>query len=172
MCNLYVYIFSFRIPSIRMPKGSKKGRLTGAQRQMLNQKVISSALDGDLEGVEYGRVLKHLGAGNIRVILPNKREAIARIRNVLARRGSTPIVSGDIVVLSPRDFETGSSENMRYDVMGVMHKRDASVLEKSGQIPSWMMAGEFTEEGGEDVFDYSEVKEDDESMDEEDINNL
>lgn len=157
-----------------MGKGSKKGRLTGAQRQMLNQKVISSVLDGELDGAEYGRVLKHLGASNVRVILPNKREAIARIRNVLSRRGSTPIVSGDIVVLSPRDYETASTESMRYDIMAVMNKRDASKLEKSGIIPSWMMiSGDANDEGGEDLFDYSAVKEEDEeSLDEEDIDKI
>jgi translation initiation factor IF-1 len=172
--NYRLWVVSFLFYSVfRMAKGSKKGRLTGAQRQMLNQKVISSVLDGDLEGAEYGRVIKHLGAGNIRVILPNKREGIAKIRNVLSRRGSTPIVSGDIVVLSPRDFETGAAENMRYDVMAVMSKRDASKLEKSGVIPSWMMlAGDGDDEGGEDIFDYSEVKEENESLDDDDIDKI
>jgi translation initiation factor IF-1 len=143
-----------------MAKGSKKGRLTGGQRKELNQKVVNSVMDGDVEDAVFARVIKHLGAGNIRVILPNKREAIAKIRNVLARRGSTPIVSGDIVILSGRDFETKAGDEMRYDVLGVMNRHESAKMEKAGHIPSWMLvSAEATEETEGDIFDFSESKE-------------
>ena len=142
-----------------MGKGSKKGRLTGGQRKEINQKVVNSVMEGDMEGTVLARVLKHLGSGNIRVILPNKREAIAKIRTVLSRRGSTPIVSGDIVVLSGREFETKAEEDMRYDVLGVMSRNEAAKLEKAGQIPSWMIVGGEKEEEEGDIFDFDEKDE-------------
>lgn len=146
-----------------MAKGSKKGRLTGGKRKELNQKVVNSVLDGDVEDAVFARVIKHLGAGNLRVILSNKREAIAKIRNVLARRGSTPIVSGDIVILSGRDFETKASDETRYDVLGVMNRHESAKLEKAGEIPSWMLVtAEADGNQTEDIFDYSEVKEENE----------
>ncbi len=140
-----------------MGKGGKKGRLTGGQRKEINQKMVNSVLDGDVEDVVFGRVLKHLGAGNIRVILPNKREAIAKIRTFLSRRGSTPIVSGDIVILSGRDFETKSDDDMRYDVLAVMSRQEAGKLEKAGELPSWMLvSAEGNDETAEDIFDFEE----------------
>jgi translation initiation factor IF-1 len=143
-----------------MGKGSKKGRLTGGKRKELNQKIVNSVMEGDTEDIVFGRVLKHLGAGNIRVVLANKREAIAKIRNILARRGSTPIVGGDIVILSGRDFETKAEDDMRYDVMGVMNRHESAKLEKSGQIPSWMLiSADASEETEADIFDFSEAKE-------------
>jgi translation initiation factor IF-1 len=147
-----------------MGKGSKKGRLTGAQRKEMNQDVVNSVLyDDDIEGVEFGRVLKHLGAGHVRVILSNKREGIAKIRTALSRRGSTPIVTDDIVILSGREFETHADEKMRYDLLGVLGRSEAAKLEKSGRIPAWFLsAGEST---GEDIFDYSEIKEEDFDVD-------
>ncbi len=139
---------------------SKKGRLNGNQRKEINQRLVNSVLDSESEDLSFGRVLRHLGAGNIRVILPNKVEGIAKIRSVLSRRGSTPIVSGDIVVLSGRDFETSAVENKantRYDVLAVMTRQEASRLEKSGRIPPWMMLEGDNDETKEDIFDYNDV---------------
>lgn len=149
-----------------MGKRGKKGRLTGGQRKEINQKMVNSVLDGEEEDVVFGRVLKHLGAGNIRVILATKREAIAKIRTFLSRRGSTPIVSGDIVILSGRDFETKSNEDMRYDVLAVMKRQEAGKLEKAGEIPSWMLvSAEGNDEAEEDIFDYEEKTNEDENED-------
>jgi translation initiation factor IF-1 len=150
-----------------MGRGSKKGRLTSSQRKEINHKVVSSVLDDDMEGVEFGRVVRHLGSGHIRVVLANKREAIARIRNILGKRGSTPIVTDDIVVLSGRDFETSASTDMKFDVLAVMTRQEASKLEKAGRIPGWMMTTGDANHGGEeeDIFDHSEIKEEGEIND-------
>ncbi len=143
-----------------MAKHSKKGRLNSSARQDINRRAVASVMDNDTdEDCHFGRVLRHLGAGNIRVMLSNKTEGIARIRPVLSRRGSTPIVSGDIVILSGREFETKAVEvGMRFDVIAVMSRHDASKLEKTGRIPAWMLTEE-TQEGKEDIFDYTEDKE-------------
>jgi translation initiation factor IF-1 len=148
---------------------SKKGRLNGNQRKEINQRLVNSVLDTESDEIHFGRVVRHLGAGNIRIILSNKVEGIAKIRSVLSRRGSTPIVSGDIVVLSGRDFETSAVENkanMRYDVLAVMTRQEASRLEKAGRIPSWMMLEGENDESKEDIFDYTEIEsEDEENLD-------
>lgn len=149
-----------------------KGRITGARRKEKNNSTVSAAMDGDMEDIVFARVLKHLGAGHVRIILENKREGIARIRSVLCKRGSTPIVSDDIVVLSGRDFETKSNnvgtdgkviERIdKYDLLGVLTRQQAAKMEKEGKIPSWFVS--FGEGGidGTDIFDYSEMPVEDE----------
>ncbi len=148
----------------------KKGRLSGAQRKVINDRAVSSAMEGDMEDVQFGHVLKHLGAGHIRVVLSNKREGIAKIRTVLSKRGSTPIVAGDVVILSGRDFETKSTVNPdgtlnekvdRYDVLGVLSRPQAAKMEKEGKIPSWFITTDAGEGEG-DIFDYSEDAPDEE----------
>ena len=153
-----------------MGRSSKKGRITGEQRKQMNARVVSSVLEDTSEDIIFGRVLRHLGQGHVRVILADKREGIAKIRTALARRGSTPIVSDDIVVLGSRDFETHADTKLRFDLLAVLSRADASKLEKAGRIPSWFLQsidgeGRIREEEGGDLFDYSEVKE--ESEDEE-----
>ncbi len=150
-------------------RGCKKGRITGSQRKELNNRAVSSAIDDDMEGVEFARVLKHLGAGHVRIILPNSKEGIAKIRTFLTKRGSTPISTGDIVILSGREFETRTTEGGddkvdRYDLLGVLSRSQASKMEKAGRIPGWFISlDEGKAEEGE-LFDYSaqEAQESDE----------
>ncbi len=145
--------------SIKMGKGSKKGRLTGDQRKQLNQRAVQSVMDEEVEGIEFGRVVKHLGNAHVEVVLSNKQIGIAKIRTALARRGSTPIVADDIVILSGRDFEK-PGEKPRFDLLGVLSRSDASKMEREGRIPSWMLvlqgqgqAIEHVEDG--ELFDYT-----------------
>ena len=154
----------------------KKGRLSGAQRKDINNRAVSSAMEGDMEDVEFAHVLRHLGAGHIRVVLPNKREGIAKIRTVLSKRGSTPIVAGDVVILSGRDFEnkatvgpdgTLSDKIDRYDVLGVLSRPQAAKMEKEGKIPSWFITADAGEGQG-DIVDYTEGA-DEEEVDVDDI---
>lgn len=125
-------------------------------------------MDGDMEDVEFARVLKHLGAGHVRIILSDKREGIAKIKTALARRGSTPIVADDIVVISGRDFETRTTEATkdktdRYDILGVLTRAQASRMEKDGRIPPWFITAADGSEGDVgDIFDFEETKEEEE----------
>jgi hypothetical protein len=156
-----------------MGKGGKKGRITGSQRKEINDRTVTAAMDGDMEDIVFGRVLKHLGSGNVRIVLPNSKEGIAKIRTVLSKRGSTPIVADDVVVLSGRDFETRVTEAkedtvQRYDLLGVLTRSQASKLEKDGRIPSWFLSFEEGKEEGGEIFDYSGV-ETDEDVDIENI---
>lgn len=158
-----------------MGKSSKKGRLTGGQRKEMNQRVVNSVLEDTSEDILFGRVLRHLGQGNILIVLDNKREGIAKIRTALSRRGSTPIVADDVVILSCRDFETKAGEKPRFDVLGIMTRTEASKLEKAGRIPSWFLqSAEGLERGTteEDVFDFSEVHEASDSDDDIDVDKI
>jgi translation initiation factor IF-1 len=155
-----------------------KGRITASRRKDINNSTVESAMHGESEDVFFGRVLKHLGAGHVRVILENKREGIAKIRTVLTKRGSTPIVTDDIVVLSGRDFETKkptvgadgklTEKEERYDLLGVLSRAQAAKMEKEGKIPPWFVASD-AEEGGSGegfMFDYTETKEEEVNVDE------
>lgn len=142
-----------------------KGRITGAHRKEINNRTVSAAMDGESEEIFFGRVLKHLGGGHVRVILDNKREGIAKIRSVLTKRGSTPICTDDVVVLSGRDFETKTTVGPdgrpvdkveRFDLLGVLTRAQAAKMEKEGKIPSWFVSVENGEAGEGDIFDYSE----------------
>jgi hypothetical protein len=157
----------FLIPGTKMGKSSKKGRLTGEQRKSMNKAVVSSVMDGELEeDILFGRVLRHLGAGHVRVLFAGlhpdgtntlPKEGIAKIRTALARRGSTPIVADDIVVLSGRSFETLADEKPRFDLMAVMTRAEAAKLERNGKIPSWLLqTGNDTKvaEAADDLFEY------------------
>ena len=144
-----------------MGKSSKKGRITGGQRKEINQRAVDAAINDEMEGVVFGRVVKHLGDGHIEIILPNETRGNAKIRNVLAKRGSTPISGGDIVILSGREFETMASQRQRYDVLGVMTRAEAAKLEKAGRIPPWFLntvdlASVAKKEDADDIFDYSD----------------
>ena len=154
-----------------MGRGSKKGRLTGSQRKELNQRAVQSVMDEDVDGVEFGRVLKHLGNAHVQIILSNKKQGIAKIRTALSRRGSTPIVTDDIVIVSGRDFEK-PGEIPRYDLLGVLSRSEASKMERECRIPSWMLAIQSSDaiqhvEEGE-LFDYTnhaEVADEDSDID-------
>ena len=151
-----------------MGKSSKKGRITGEQRKQMNNRVVQEVMDEDYDDVVFGRVLRHLGAGHVRVMLADKKEGIAKIRTALTRRGSTPITTDDIVILTGRDFETAADTKLRFDLLAVMTRSDAARLEKEGRIPPWFLqSAETMEKGGEeeDVFDYTTHKE----VEEEDV---
>lgn len=149
-----------------MPKSSKKGRLNGAQRKAINQSAVQEALD-EPEGVIFGRVVRHLGMGNIEVVLIDQKRGLAKIRTVLSRKGATPISTNSIVILSKREFESDADTRMRFDVLGVMTKAEASKLQRGGHLPEWFIQsdeiGECKDDGVE--FDYSEVKEEPEDDD-------
>ncbi len=171
--DMYRVPFSFfqflSVPTfLTMGKSSKKGRITASQRQEINGRNVSAAMDGEMEDVSFARVLKHLGGGHVRIILSNKREGIAKIKTALARRGSTPIVTDDIVVISGRDFETRTTEAGkervdRFDILGVLTRAQSARMEREGRIPAWFLAiGDGPDGGEEDIFDYEAVKEEDE----------
>lgn len=155
-----------------MPR-SKKGRLSGSERKDINDRRAADAVSGKSDGNIFAKIVKMTGANHVRVAIDTRRgpkELLARIPNILARRGSTPITTRDIVALyvGP-DFNPDSSEiraTDHFDITAVLTSKQVGYLVDSGQIPVWM-----TNEGGEAakaaadkesgfMFDYTETAED------------
>ena len=161
-------------------RSAKKGVSRLAKvRKAKNSAMSKAAGKGDLEGVEYAKVVKHLGDGRLSVLLSNNRSHIALIRGLLRRKGITPIAAGDIVILSSREYESRAEKAAAvFDVVSVMVKKDANALMKEGGIPAWMLAsdasaapteGKKVEEEDATEFDYDGVKGDDDEDDDEEV---
>lgn len=133
-----------------------------AARMDSNTKMVRAALEGELEGCEFGRVTKHLGNGHVEMVDEKKRPAIGVIRGLLRRKGLVPVTVGSIVIVSAREWE--SRAKPMYDIVGVADAAAGRALGKSGRIPEWMAvaasaevaaeaeaAFEFADEGDVDV---------------------
>ncbi len=156
---------------------SKKGRLSGGARKELNEKranEVINEIEGAAVGTSFARVSRMVGAGHVRVLIPcrsGSKEVLARIPNMLARRGSTPITTKDVVVIyvgpdyNP-DEPTPSGTTVHFDIVAILNSRQVYRLIKEGKIPGWMQDAEA--EGGEKAtgvaadggfeFDYSGAK--------------
>lgn len=119
-----------------------------------NQEMVQDAVNGELFGIVYGRVEKHLGCSRIQVLTADTRPHLATIRNLLRNKRATRIEVGDVVILSVRDFETNSGDigddgiatDEKFDVVGVMDRKAAKKLQRNGEIPSWMTTAQTAEE--------------------------
>jgi translation initiation factor IF-1 len=148
-----------------------------------NQDMVQDAVNGDLLGVIYGRVEKHFGHSRIQVLTSDLITHLATIRNILRNKRATRIDVGDVVILSPRDFETtkgeinedGIAADDVFDVIGVMDRKAAKKLQRNGEIPAWMTGAQTAEEimnpkaggaGDEEGF-YFDYESDDDSDSEE-----
>ena len=130
-------IFNPKMPGMTA-KSAKKGISHIAQmRKDANRKMVKSAIEGDLEGCTFGKVIKMFGGSNVHLVDMDKKEAIGVIRGLLRRRGVTPIGPGDVVIMSEREFETKGKKT--YDIVGVAYGPSVSALHKDGHIPDWMI---------------------------------
>ena len=119
-------------------KSAKKGVSHVAQmRKDANRKIVKAAVEGELEGCTFGKVIKMFGGANVQVVDMDKREAIGIIRGLFRRKGVTPIAPGDVVIMSDRGFESKGKKT--YDIVGITSGAAASALNKDGQIPDWMV---------------------------------
>jgi hypothetical protein len=164
-----------------MPR-SKKGRLSGSARKELNMRRADDAVRGRVDGIAFGRVTKIVGAGHVVVAIDSShgpKELRARIPNILARKGATPITTRDVVAIfvgtefNPDDTFTSSDH---FDINAVLTNKQVYELQKDGVIPPWMSteSADVSAASKDDVvgyeFDYSAVKEEDsDSEKEEDV---
>jgi hypothetical protein len=142
-----------------MPPRSKKGRLAGGARKEINESRASDAIatvfmsetelarKGKAIDFVFGRVTKLTGANHIRVAIPAKRgsqEVPARIPNIFARRGATPITTRSVVTIyTGEDFDPDDKEvtgTVHFDVTSILTDRQVADLKKAGLIPDWMTA--------------------------------
>jgi translation initiation factor IF-1 len=119
-------------------KSAKKGMSHVAQmRKDANRNIVKAAVEGELEGCTFGKVIKMFGGANVQVVDMEKKEAIGVIRGLLRRKGVTPIAPGDVVIMSERGFESKGKKT--YDIVGITNGAAASTLNKDGVIPDWMI---------------------------------
>ena len=141
-----------------MPSKSKQGLSKMSKvRQDANKRIVADVLHDNVDEITFGRVSKHLGDRKILVMYKDKKEHIATIRGLLSKRGITPIMVNDIVILSAREFDTrAGSDNEVFDVVGVLDKKAASQLVKEGRIPKWYMSvdGSAGDDDAGDVFEF------------------
>jgi translation initiation factor IF-1 len=157
-------------------------------RQNANKKMVDAALGGDIEDAVYGRVVKIYGGAGLSVMTKDKREHRAQIRGLFRRKGATPIVIGDVVILGRREFESrkegeyvgdiGGAEV--FDIIGIMDHRAALKAVKDGIIPKWMQTGQEEKAPADSAmgarddddgfeFDYDDVEEEEEDDEKGDI---
>lgn len=162
-----------------MPK-SKKGRLSATERKNINIRRATDAISGHTPGVLFARIVKMTGANHVRVAIATKhgpRELIARIPNIFARRGVTPITTRDIVGIyvgddfNPDTYDTSKTSD-HFDITAILNAKQIGKLVEDGEIPSWMndievSGSKINKETTSDVgyvFDYSAISEKDEEI--------
>lgn len=159
-------------PSYNKMPGSKKGRLSGGARKEINDRRSADAVSGRMDGIVFGRITKMLGANHVMLSIESKhgfKEIRARIPNILARRGATPITTRDVVAVEvgigfdPDDKETVLKISDLFDIKAVLTSKQVYALQQNGDIPAWMSNDTSTNAGEKEgdgiVFDYSGVKE-------------
>lgn len=132
-----------------------------------NKRAIEEAYFSD--SAIYGRVTKRLGGNRIEVILHDQRTYQAQIRGILMKK-CTPIMTDDIVILEDGDFTKKT-----YYVIGVLDRKQATLLSQESKIPRWFITKDLStsekissvvEEDGLYDFDYEETGNiDDETVD-------
>ena len=160
-----------------MPR-SKKGRISGSARKVINERRATDAVAGRAEGVVFARITKIIGAGHVKVAIDSKhgpKEIIVRIPNLLGRRGATPLNTSSVVsVFVGKDFNPDEpvSSSDHFDITAILTQKQAYGLQKDGLIPSWMAqdidTATTTDAGaGGFEFDYSEKAGEDDSSESE-----
>jgi initiation factor 1A len=137
---------------------SSKNAMSKNYRAAGNQRTVSLALSGDMDGIIYAKVLTRLGDARMRIYYEedNKgHEGIGRIRGLLRKRGQVPIGTNDIVIVSGRDFESGKNN---FDIIAVLSPKDAADLKKRKEIPDYFLnnaeSSEFSNKEKEEAFDF------------------
>jgi hypothetical protein len=155
---------------------SKKGRLSGGARKEINKRRANEAAHGLMEGIIFARVSKMLGANHITALYQTEygpKELRARIPNIFARRGATPITTRDVVAIEVgADFDPDEAEirpGDLFDVKAILTQRQVYNLQKDGTIPHWMSDQSETPADSDTnaafEFDYSGVVEEGEKDD-------
>jgi translation initiation factor IF-1 len=139
-----------------------KNAATKSFRQESNIKYVEMAMNGELNGAIYAKVLNHLGNGQVRVYFENSKkqatEVTAVIRKVLQRKGQVPIYTNDVVVIT---LICGN----RFELMGVLNSKQLSELKKRNDIPSYFIndvnSDNFNKKDSTEAFefDYNDAEE-------------
>lgn len=123
-----------------------------------NKRTVEQTMNGEVTLAVYAKVLNRLGEGRMRIYYENNKrgqEGIAKIRGLLRRKGQVPIQTNDIVIMTPREFE---SKNTHFDIIGVLTSKQASELKKNNVIPDYFLndiaSSDFTKKEAVDAFEF------------------
>lgn len=130
-------------------------------RQERNNKNVNMAMNGDLDGVIYAKVMNHLGFGQVKIYFENSKkqgtQGIAKICGVLQRKGQVPIYSNDVVLVVP-------ISNNRFELIGVLNSKQLSELKKRNDIPSYFLndvsSEHFNKKESSEAFEFDYANED------------
>lgn len=113
-----------------MPKGVRNSR----------SKNVNTTRELQFKDVdqEYAVVVKALGDCRLECRMPTGETKIAHIRG--AMKNKARIYTGDLVLISEREFETG-----KVDVIGVYSKEDVKRLRKVDEISEGFVTGTATD---------------------------
>ena len=146
------------IKTIKMPKKTNMSKRVAVENK--NKKVLAEALDGK-EAI-FGKVEKALGncAFQVKIQDPKSKAAKAKIVQGLIRgsfkggaKSEAFLAAGMFVILAPAEERAESHE-----IIGVINKKkDLRALMDDKLIPEIIQDAE----GGDDLFDYTGVEEDD-----------
>lgn len=125
------------------PKGKKNKNISTETKRPLEIK-------GPME--EYGKIMKMLGSGQVRIILSDSREIFGRIAGRFKRRGRRRVWMnpGDIVLLSYRSFQ-----DTVYDVVYLYNPDEVKTLINKDEIPPFFAEVTATKDV-QDVIDFDD----------------
>jgi len=107
-----------------------------------NKRTVEATINGEVALAVYAKVMSRLGEGRMRIYYQNGNrgyEGIAKIRGLLRKRGQVPIQTNDIVIVTPREFESGKDAHKHFDIIGVLTSKQASELKKHKLIPDYFL---------------------------------
>jgi translation initiation factor IF-1 len=124
-----------------------------------NKRTVSLALSGNLTNTIYAKVLAKMGDARMRIYYEEDKrnyEGIGKIRGLLRKRGQVPIQVNDVVIVSPREFESsGINSKKNFDIIAVLSSKEANELKKRKEIPDYYL-NDFNSNNLENIeFDYS-----------------
>ena len=126
-----------------------------------NRKTVEATINGEVALAIYAKVMSRLGEGRMRIYYENNKrgqEGVAKIRGLLRRKGQVPIQSNDIVIVTPREFESGKDAHKHFDIIGVLTSKQASELKKHKIIPDYFMndiaSDDFEKKEVTEAFDF------------------
>jgi len=130
--------------------------------------MVEATMNGEVSLAIYAKVINRLGEGRMKIYYENNKrgqEGIGKIRGLLRRKGQVPIQTNDIVIMTPREFESKDSYK-HFDIIGVLTSKQASELKKDKMIPDYFLndvaSSEFEKKEDTHAFDFE--YEDDEEV--------
>jgi len=136
-----------------------------------NRRAVDAVMAGEVELAAYAKITSKLGDGRMQIYYMQGNRGsvgIGKIRGVLRRKGQVPIQTNDIVIVTPREFESGKDACKHFDIIGVITSKQASELKKRGEIPDYFL-GDATScdmsKKEKDGFDFDYTVDDSEDVD-------